>query len=128
MGKFTTIKVDPGKGAFTVDIDFKGIIVATYDYYLWASTSAAYIDHKPGNNIDSKSDSYPLPLPASINEGRMIEIRSHFAAPTPPVAPEKYRIVATLRQNGDRLGAAEDEGAVDSNGNVQFSQLLIKLT
>ncbi|TKT92677.1 hypothetical protein [Dyadobacter frigoris] len=127
MSKFSQIKIDPNGGPITVDVVFNGIIVATYDYYLWSTTNSAYIDHKPGNNLDTKSDTYTLPMPTSINVGRMIEVRSHFAAPTPPETAEKYKVSAVLRQDGKVLGSADDTGAVDSNGNVQFTQLLIKM-
>lgn len=132
MSKFATTTIDPDGAPLTVQIVFDGdsgprTVIGTYDYYLWASSSSAYIDHKPGNNVDQTPDLHPLPLPNALNVGRMIEIRSHFAAPVPPESPQKYTITAILRQGATILTTAQDNGTVDAKGNVQFTQLLIKM-
>jgi hypothetical protein len=71
-----TAKFNPNGAALSIDIQYKGAVTCSYVYALWESDSNAIVQQNQGNNLNPQDDSYELPTPNELNEGRFIQVFS----------------------------------------------------
>jgi hypothetical protein len=116
------IKINPNGEALFVNIVFKGLIVASYEYMLFEAQSNHVIERKKGNNQNPDDDKYALPKPASGNVNRLIDIRSNIVG----LDPENYKeweAKAELYQGNTKLDEVVESG--ETSETLQTSQLFI---
>ena len=97
------ITFDKTGGAVKVDIQYNGLVAASYTYTLWEANSNVVVDQKPGNNQNTQDDNYTLPDPALSNIGRMIDIHSTIQGLYNQENEGAYTVIITVTQDGKEL-------------------------
>jgi hypothetical protein len=97
------ITFDPAGGPLEVGIEFPTLQVVAYELILYGSGSNGVTFDVKGNNQNPENDSFRLPTPAGLNEGRLLRFDATFVDPG-AVVGAVCRAVAGVRQDGRRLG------------------------
>jgi hypothetical protein len=108
-----------------VNFTFTGLIAASYAFTLWEAGSNNRVLYETGNNQNNDDDSFFLPLPVPVNNGRLIELRTEFIG-LDAVSYKLYKIKTEILQGSNNLGSEEDSGEV--TGKTQSSIIFIKLS
>lgn len=124
MSTISKIKYNPNGQRIFAKIVFKGLVVGSYEYLLWESESNEVLEEKKGNNQNPWDDEFPLPMPVSSNNNRIIDMRAKFVGLDPVNAPE-FKISLLIYQGKELIGEAVDESTDDRklDGKGKTSQL-----
>jgi hypothetical protein len=119
----TKIAINPQGGTIKAEVRFTTPQVAAYIIRLWESGSNDVVMEVSGNNDNPADDIHPLPIPASANQGRLLQCNATLAD---PVGSGPYRVELEVTQDGNSLGVLFAQGNM-SNSSVSCS-LFAKLT
>lgn len=117
-----TVKINPSGDPLWIDIRFKGLAVASYEYQLFHSSNNQVLQHFKGNNQNPEDDFYYLPVPVSSNINRLIDVRSNFVG-LDPVNYKEFEAKVEIYQGRQKLGEVNEKGEL--SGLTQISQLFI---
>ena len=118
------VKFDPNGSALNVEINYKGILTASYDYTLWEANSNAIVAEHFGNNQNDQDDSYDLPNPVKNNENRLIDVFSTLR--NSDDSPQQEVINIKVYQGNKKIGNISETEIVDANKTV-INEIFIKL-
>jgi len=88
-------------------------VLAVYDYDLKTSDANPPIEHKKGDNQNTKDDRYSLPTPIDTNKDRYILISSEIAAID---TDSDFDIIIEIFQDGFKTDTLTDSGSVKGDG------------
>ena len=104
-------------GDLIVDIQYTGLVAASYTYTLWEANSNAIVDQKAGNNQNPQDDNYNLPKPSSLNVGRLIDVHSTVQGLYDSEDAGKYEVVISITQDGTILDKEVQPNPAKAIGN-----------
>lgn len=107
-----TVKFKKNGSPISIDIQYKGAVTCSYVYALWENDSNAIVQTQQGNNLNPQDDSYELPTPTSLNEGRFIQVFSTIKNG----ATSSLKAIVNIRifQGNKKIADISEEVAVKS--------------
>ena len=117
-----SIRIDPTGLPLSFNLEFKGAIIASYEYMLFEADSNKVLIRQGGNNKNPNDDRYELPIPVISNIKRLIDVRTNFVGLDPDNFPD-YEIILDFFQGTTLMDSAIDSGKC--TGQAQISQLFV---
>ncbi|HEY6155915.1 MAG TPA: hypothetical protein VIV88_00600 [Gemmatimonadales bacterium] len=120
-----TIQFATDGGPVVVEVTCGHAQEGSYKLRLWEAGKNVIVKEYPGNFLNPDDDSYELPTPNQVNDGRIVECMTTVVI-TPPI--KKYAVSLTLSQDGKQLGVVKAAGETDQPSETVdlFAQLVVE--
>ena len=105
-----SISFNKSGGPITVELSTGNAQTGSYELRLWEADKNQIVMREHGNFLNPDDDSYKLPEPNSLNNGRRVQAVITVAL-IPPI--NKYSAALTVRQDGNELGQIPISGTSD---------------
>jgi hypothetical protein len=96
-------------GPVTVEVKVRSAQVATYTFWLWENNSSTIVTKRRGNNQNAEVDAYTLPIPCTLNHGRLVECAVVLID---PAGKGEYSVDLIIAQDGTILNTLNAQGNV----------------
>ncbi len=109
------------------EVEFKvinGVVAASYTVILYEKNSNNIVATFKGNNLNDQPDRYPLPLPPSVNDGRIISLIADFRGLDLDMS-KKFEFRLNVYQDSQPAGFNAEIGTI--TGKPQTSLMYVKL-
>jgi hypothetical protein len=118
-----TIKFKKDGGPIVAEVSAGEAQTGSYDIKLWEADKNQLVFRKEGDFLNPDDDSYNLPTPNLINNGRRIQAIV-VITPLPPL--NQYSVALTLKQDGKIIGCIEISNKTDHQSEVLNIYAILK--